>query len=1373
MKRKILSFILILTLIISASPLTGYDLTAVFSAKAEAADTLVWGDYEYVHEYDEIGEGARITSYLGLDADVSVPAEIGGLPVLTIGNRCFSNSESADKIETVTLPSTVKRISSYAFSGMDNLKKITLNEGVQQIYMGAFGYCPSLVSVNLPDSVEYMESDLFRNCTSLKEITWPGNDVEMDSQTFYGSSIEKINLSEGMTTIYDYFFTYTKVKTVTVPSTVDLVMSKAFYNSNWHQTVETVIFRHEQSINFDCLERSNSPALKNVYMRHFPTGMREAFLNTYNVAYDDVSGYWHCSYVGDYSSYEVHHDKSFDYILKENGEAVLVKYTGYNPYIILPEEVGFPDINYGVVTEIGSGAFTDTNVTKVILSNTIKRIGNYAFKNCSTLTSIEIPDSVQEIGNGAFYLCSALETITLPESITQIGPKAFKSCHALKTINWPSQVKYVPADAFMLCNSFNDFGIFENVEIIGNGAFRGCKSLVIDDFGDKIKEIGGYAFTGSTTDGMSGNFATINATTLPENLEYIGDRAFAHNPTVKQITIPENVKEMGTYVFRYAPLEQVEILAPLTEIPYGTFYLTDLKSVILPDTLKEIGEYAFGGCNGLEEIVIPDSVETIGKRAFRNCSSLTSIDLPEALTYVGESAFELCELITELVIPQNLTEIGDCAFAGLGIESIHIPSNVKKIGMMAFSSCENLTEITIENGVETIGTRAFEWNKATEIAIPESVRELGTEIISETLIETVYYNAIELDKNFGRAPTSKFPIFSSNELKKIVFGDKVKLVPGLLAYNCITLEEIVFSNSIEEIDYGAFWGCTALKFFTLPNSLKLIDMYAFESCASIESVVIPEGTEEIRSVAFRNCTALAEITIPSSIKVINPHAFDGCTGAKTLNFNAVEVKYGNATETEIGEVYYSPFEEMTALETINIGANVKEICDYAFCGVKGPVQVNLPANVTDIGKCAFAFSGITTFTATDNFESIGEYAFYGCESLETADWGNGLMIIALGAFDNCAKLKEVYIPDTVSVIETSAFKNCVELETAYISSNVNYIPGDAFYNCTSLSAVTWNSAKKLIGRLAFGNCSSLNEFDFNNVEKLYDNSFAGSGITAVMLGEKADETPSALEEIEVQSFMDCQSLANVSIGGNVSAIKTQAFANCENLETAIISDSVTEIAENAFEGCDNLTIICNENSYAHAYASAQGIAVTTLVIAPIPNQTYTGFEIKPEISVSFSGKALDKNTDFTATYSNNVNVGTANVKIKGLGELKMLASKADFTIVTSDISNAYVAEIKAVDYTGEKIIPELTVVSGGKVLEKGKDYTVTYKNNVEPGTATVELKGIGNYSGSKTVYFEIQELDTVQNIVNVLLSFFNAIGAKIKAFFAQFVIIRK
>ena len=234
------------------------------------------------------------------------------------------------------------------------------------------------------------------------------------------------------------------------------------------------------------------------------------------------------------------------------------------------------------------------------------------------------------------------------------------------------------------------------------------------------------------------------------------------------------------------------------------------------------------------------------------------------------------------------------------------------------------------------------------------------------------------------------------------------------------------------------------------------------------------------------------------------------------------------------------------------------------------------------------------------------------------------------------------------------------------------------------------------------------------------------------------------------------SLETVGIGGTVETIETKAFANCENLERAVISDSVTEIANDAFINCPKLTIYCTENSYAHLYASANGIRVTTLVIDPIPNQTYTGKAITPELGVSCSGSRLEKGTEYTAVYSNNINAGTATVTISGKGEFDMLTSKAQFVIMTKDISSAdiSVSSIPDQKYTGEEVTPKITVKRNGKVLTEGKDYSLNYINNKAIGTAKIMVRGIGNYSGSTVVTFEIKEMSPVQAFISRLLSMF-------------------
>ena len=209
--------------------------------------------------------------------------------------------------------------------------------------------------------------------------------------------------------------------------------------------------------------------------------------------------------------------------------------------------------------------------------------------------------------------------------------------------------------------------------------------------------------------------------------------------------------------------------------------------------------------------------------------------------------------------------------------------------------------------------------------------------------------------------------------------------------------------------------------------------------------------------------------------------------------------------------------------------------------------------------------------------------------------------------------------------------------------------------------------------------------------------------------------------------------------GSSTTSSTGASITCENLETAIISESVESISPDAFDNCPKLTIYCFENSYAHRYALNNNIQVSTFVVAPIPNQKYTGLAIKPNVSVTVGGEKLSRGSDFTVKYYDNINVGTASVRVSGANDYKMFSSTVNFTIITRDISEAFVYSIDEQEYTGSAVTPSVTVTYSGRTLREGKDYTVQYSNNTSAGTANAIIKGCGNFSGTNTENFIISE----------------------------------
>ena len=152
-----------------------------------------------------------------------------------------------------------------------------------------------------------------------------------------------------------------------------------------------------------------------------------------------------------------------------------------------------------------------------------------------------------------------------------------------------------------------------------------------------------------------------------------------------------------------------------------------LTSLVIPDSVTNIGDYAFKGCISLAEVVIPNSVTNIGKFAFSRCKSLRNIIIPDSVTSIGNNAFGWCKSLTSLVIPNSVTSIGDWTFSGCSsLSEVVIPSSVTSIGGWTFKDCGSLSTIVIPSSVTSIGESAFSGcSSLSEIVIPSSVTSIG------------------------------------------------------------------------------------------------------------------------------------------------------------------------------------------------------------------------------------------------------------------------------------------------------------------------------------------------------------------------------------------------------------------------------------------------------------------------------------------------------------------------------------------------------------------------------------------------------------------------------------------------------------------------
>lgn len=502
-----------------------------------------------------------------------------------------------------------------------------------------------------------------------------------------------------------------------------------------------------------------------------------------------------------------------------------------------------------------SGSITiPSTVTYSGTTYNVKTIGDYAFRDCSGLTSITLPNTITSIGQYAFYNCTGLTSITIPSSVTSIDQGAFFCCSGLTQVNI--------TDLNAWCKiSFGGPTYFCNPLYYAHHLYLNNVEVTEVVFPNTITSISNHVFTGCYS---------LTRVTIPSSVRTIGDYAFQLCTALTSVTIPNSVTTIGKYAFSscYA-LTNLSIGNSVTSINYGAFFydrgLTSI-SVSSGNTVYDSRE----GCNAIIETasnkllygcmntIIPNTVKTIGVRAFNGCTGLTSITIPESVITINDSAFYNCNNMVNATIGNSVKTIGANVFRSCTkLASVTIGSSVTTIGDNTFNGCSALASVTcLATTPPTIQEYTFNPYPDMLYVPMESVDAYNTALywrsfgnitgivpgLNTFVVDGIYYSSLN-------GNTAK--VVANENVEGYYTGDVV--IPSTVTYQGTTFDVVA-------IDDNAFDGCYDLTSVVIGENVTSIGEQAFQGCSGLTSVTIGSNVASIASKAFSYCNALATVT---------------------------------------------------------------------------------------------------------------------------------------------------------------------------------------------------------------------------------------------------------------------------------------------------------------------------------------------------------------------------------------------------------------------------------------------------------------------------------------------------------------------------------
>lgn len=726
-------------------------------------------EYNYNGLYFDIDVTTREATFINsgsygtYSGTINIPETFVGAKNLTytvtaIGESAFRNCPN---LTAVSIPVTVETIGAYAFYGCSGLTELTIPNLVDDIGAYAFYNCSGLTAMALPPFLTTIKTYTFYGCSKLTSVTIPSNLTAIESNAFYGcTKLPRVTLPQKLTAIGEQsFYGCTSLATVSMSNALTSIGSEAFRGC----TSLTAITLPNVLTTIGSSAFYGTTSLQSVTIPASLTSLgSDAF---------DGSGLQTLTYAS------------------------------------------------GCTTAFRTYA---TGLTSVTMASTITTIPDYAFYNCSQLSTATIPSKVKTIGANAFYGCSKLTKATIPAATTSIGENAFAGSglttltyanntkNALRTyatqltkVTLPTSLKSIADNCFYNCTKLATIALPEGLETIGANAFKSCSALTALTVPSSLTAIGADAFAGTNiqtlvyaqgcTTALRTYATTLSSVSIPNTLAHFAPNVFAGCNSLVNIHIAD--LEMWNYIFSQ---ENSNPLPVAHRIYMNGNQLTALNA----DFGCEVASYAFTQCLGLKQVNITSSITAIEDYAFMQCPDLEAVAMGSGTERIGMNAFQGCTSLSAVRLGKGLKTIGKNAFNGCSeLNSLLMGDNVQKIDEGAFRGCYKLVKAQLPATLTTLGASAFR---------------------------------------------------DCYELQEVIIPAGVATIPDYAFYECRKMETLEIGEAVTSIGNYAFYGCKSLHILNVPNATKTVGDYAFNNCETIRYTYLGTGITSIGSYAFAN-----------------------------------------------------------------------------------------------------------------------------------------------------------------------------------------------------------------------------------------------------------------------------------------------------------------------------------------------------------------------------------------------------------------------------------------------------------------------------------------------------------------------------------------